>query len=472
MSTPTQLLEPETVTEPSSPEPSPEERLRRLERELDAIHRITMALHAGAGAGARTTSRLNDVERDALNVAVEVLDASAGTMYVHDPKERVLIFKHVVAPSPEIVAKLQGMKMPEGQGLAGAVFQAGVRRATENARMESVHKRDIDEQTRFVTKEMLTVPLKSMGGTTLGVMQVLNKKHGHFTDDDWDILEILSAQAASAIETARLYEEARRASVINLIGDISHDVKNLLTPVVTGTQTLEMIVDAMFEDLDKLLPGMDDSQRKQVNWAVGGVRDFYKEAMNMVYDGANDAQERVREIADAIKGIISTPHFEEADFRERVEAVAKVLKLVAERKGVAIDLSGVEDAGPVELDKKGMYNALYNLINNAIPETPEGGMIMVRTRAVAFPTPGGSVPGLQIQVQDTGHGMPPHVRERMFTEDAVSTKPGGTGLGTRIVKNVVDAHHGTIRVDSAPGEGTTFTIQIPRRQPRGGTLTA
>jgi signal transduction histidine kinase len=75
-------------------------------------------------------------------------------------------------------------------------------------------------------------------------------------------------------------------------------------------------------------------------------------------------------------------------------------------------------------------------------------------------------PWLEVQVADTGRGMPEHVRERMFTDSAVSTKPGGTGLGTRIVKNVVDAHHGRIRVDSEPGEGTTFTIHIPMRQPR------
>jgi signal transduction histidine kinase len=200
-----------------------------------------------------------------------------------------------------------------------------------------------------------------------------------------------------------------------------------------------------------------------VCWALSGVRDFYKEAMTMVYDGAQDAQERVREIADAIKGIIAVPHFEESNLRERVDAVAKVLKLVAERKDIAIDIAGVPEELPVELDRKGIYNALYNLINNAIPETPEGGVISVRARDCEFN--GG--PGVEVQVADTGRGMPDHVRQSMFTESTISTKPGGTGLGTRIVKNVVDAHHGRIRVDSAPGKGTTFTINLPRYQPRG-----
>ncbi|MBM3947144.1 MAG: HAMP domain-containing histidine kinase, partial [SAR202 cluster bacterium] len=193
-----------------------------------------------------------------------------------------------------------------------------------------------------------------------------------------------------------------------------------------------------------------------------GVRDFYKEAMNMVYDGARDAQERVREIADAIKGIIAVPHYEPTDFRERAEAVVKVLSIVAERQGVTIDLSGLRDVGLIELDRKGIYNTIYNLINNAIPETPERGRIMVRCREIEY----NGRPGVEIQVADTGRGMPEHVRERMFTDNAVSTKPGGTGLGTRIVKNVVEAHHGVIRVDSEAGQGTTFTICLPREQPR------
>jgi len=430
-------------------------RLRRRERELEAVYRITQALHTGKSS--------DEVERQALLVAIEVLDAQGGTMYVHDPKNHALVFKHVVNSDPQVVKKLQGMRMPDTQGVAGTVFQAGMRHGATDVREDSVHNRKIDEQTGFVTRDMLTVPLKSLNGSTLGVMQVLNKKEGHFDAADWEILEILGSQAASAMETSRLHEEARRAQVLNLVGDISHDVKNLLTPVVTGTQTLEIMIDAMVEDVDKLLPTLTEEEQAAVNWAVSGVRDFYKEAMNMVYDGARDAQERVREIADAIKGIVSEPHFEETDFKERAEAVARVLRMVAEPKGVAIDTTGIQDTGPVELDRKGMYNALYNLINNAIPETLPGGRIMIRTRPLADFN--GS-PGLEIQVQDTGRGMPPHVREKMFTDNAVSTKPGGTGLGTRIVKNVVEAHHGTIRVGSEEGRGTTFVIRIPVRQPR------
>lgn len=431
-----------------------ERRLRRRERELNAIGRITRALHA--------TTKMDDLVRQALDTAIETVEAQGGTIYLHNPERKVLVFKYVVGATPEITRQLTNMEMPDDKGISGEVFHSGKGRVTLKVSEESKHNRDLDTKTKFHTESMITIPLRSMAGTTLGVLQVLNRREGVFDEDDQEVLEILGAQAASAIETARLYEEARRASVINLIGDISHDVKNLLTPVETGAQTIEMMLDQMYADLDRAVPALSEEQRRQVGWAVDGVRGFYKEAMTMIIDGARDAQERVREIADAIKGIIAQPHFEESNLRERVDSVVKVLTLVAERKGVELDSSGVPPEVPAELDRKGIYNALYNLINNAIPETPEGGKIMVRCRPLDI----GGEPWWEVQVADTGKGMPPHVRERMFTENAVSTKPGGTGLGTRIVKNVVDAHHGTIRVDSEPGKGTTFTIHLPRRQPR------
>jgi signal transduction histidine kinase len=66
-----------------------------------------------------------------------------------------------------------------------------------------------------------------------------------------------------------------------------------------------------------------------------------------------------------------------------------------------------------------------------------------------------------VSVIDTGGGMPPDVSDRLFTKRAFSTKPGGTGLGTKIVKDVVDAHGGTIWVESELGVGTKVHIRLP-----------
>ncbi len=431
------------------------DQLRRRERELQAVYDITAALHR------RTT--VDELERLTLDTARLTVNADAGSILIYDAEKERLLFKYVINPEPAVVESLMKVELRPGQGIAGSVFREGEVRVTLDTTVDDQHRGDIDELTGYKSQNIVTVPLKTTDEQTIGVMQILNKRGADFDDGDVAVLRTLAIHAASAIETARLREEAAKAVVVNLIGDISHDVKNMITPAVTGNQTLELMLKGMFEDMDVAMAGgaTTEDMARGIRAASDMVREFFPEVMEMTYDAATQVQERVREIADAIKGIVSDPHFEPVWISDVAEAVAGALRILAERAGIRIDLTGLGETPQVEMDRKRMYNALYNLINNAIPETPDGGSISVGSRVVR-------VDGrerLEVVVRDTGRGMPPEVRERLFTEHAVSTKVGGTGLGTRIVKNVVDAHHGTIRVDSAPGEGTAFIIHLPVVQP-------
>jgi Signal transduction histidine kinase len=197
----------------------------------------------------------------------------------------------------------------------------------------------------------------------------------------------------------------------------------------------------------------------------GALREFeafFVEAVQMIEEGSAQIQERMREISDAVKGVIAEPRFEPTDVKEVTEKVLRALKPVAQRQGVELRLEVQGELPLVLLDPKRIYNALYNLVNNAIPETPPGGSVTVRI----YVCPEGEFPDgnyLGIEVADTGRGIPEEVRKWLFTDKAISTKPGGTGLGTRIVKNVVDAHGGKIWVESELGKGSTFFIRLPLR---------
>jgi signal transduction histidine kinase len=430
-----------------------EERLQRRERQIEAVLRITSALHA--------RTELDELSQQTLLASVKTVGASGGTLYLHEPKEAQLVFKYVIGPAADV---LMGRKMPDSQGVVGHVFQTGESQITHDASRDQRHLRAIDEQTKVQTENMVTVPLKTTQGQVIGVMQVLNKQTGQFDRDDLEVLEILSSLAASAIDTARLYEDARLAEVVHRIGDISHDIKNMVTPAQTGTQTLEMLMSSMFDDIDAILeaPATPAELAASLRDSMSFVRSFYPEAVEMTLAGTEATQERVREIADAIKGIVSEPQFEPANVNDVAELVARTLRHVADRAGVLLDLTGLNGVPPADIDKKRIYNALYNLVGNAIPETPRGGTVAIRTALV---TDDAGEERLQIDVADTGRGIPEEVRALLFTEQAKSTKVGGTGLGTKIVKNVVDAHGGTIVVESQQGVGTTFRIRVPMRQP-------
>ncbi|MCC9078775.1 sensor histidine kinase [Litorilinea aerophila] len=111
-----------------------------------------------------------------------------------------------------------------------------------------------------------------------------------------------------------------------------------------------------------------------------------------------------------------------------------------------------------------MVQVLGNLVGNALRYTPAGGTIEL----AAYPTAGGVV----LQVRDTGSGIDPedlpYIFERFYRGDKARHENGESGLGLAIAKSLVEAHGGTIQVESTPGEGTTFRITLPAEPPSGG----
>ena len=215
----------------------------------------------------------------------------------------------------------------------------------------------------------------------------------------------------------------------------------------------------MFDRLDKACAHLGESDREKIVAACALAREDYGWILQNALDAAERVQIRTREIADAVKGVSAAPRFVRADFNALVEEVAHSLRLVAH--DAQVELSCDLDAllPDVEFDRKLIYNALYNLATNALSETPEEGMVTLRTRALSA-----SDSNFLVEVSDNGRGMTPDVRASLFSDDAISTKVGGTGLGTRIVFDVVRRHRGYISVQSEIGVGTTFTLLLPLHQ--------
>lgn len=422
------------------------ELLEHRDRQIEAIRRTGDAIF--------THASVDVIVQQTLLVALEVLRADAGTLFLYEPKDDTLVFRFVIGGAGE---KLIGKSIPASQGIAGTVFRTKKPLLTGDVHERGDFNHEVDKETGYRTQSMMTVPVRRTDGDPIGVMQVLNA-HITFSMRDLEVLEVLCAQAATGIEHVRLAQEAKKSEIVHVMGDISHDIKNMVTPIMTGVWTLEPMLQRLFEQLDDIAAGSPETEAwgEEIRAAAGFVRNDYDWLLENVITAAEQVQARTREIADAIKGEMSPPYFELADFNERCKAVVNTLKVVAAKAGVSLILDLDPEMPQVEIDRKQIYNALYNLINNAIPFTPPGGRVTIRTRV---PQPDEET--FTVEVSDTGKGMPENVRARLFTEASVSTTPGGTGLGTQIVGGVIRRHNGKIEVQSELGKGSTFTITLP-----------
>jgi len=344
-----------------------------------------------------------------------------------DPDSKQLVFRHVIGVKAD---QLRGRVMSSDLGIAGVVSKSGKPLVISDVQRDGRHFPYIDELAGYRTRDMIVAPLKRWEGEPIGVLEILNKREGRLDDDDIAMLTIVSALTATMIEQARLFQEAKLAEVVRLLGDIGHDIKNLLMPVVCGADLLKTQIKDLADTVKTIDPG-----RAQAS------QEFCDDVTGMLLDDARRIDDRVREIADCVKGLSTPPRF----------APCRVADVVS------IRTEGLESVPSLLADDRRLYNAFYNLVNNAIPEVPAGGSITVGGRLE--PATG----MVLLSVADTGRGMPPDIRDSLFTTQAISRKVGGTGLGTKIVKDVVDAHGGQITVDSKEGVGTTFLIRLPLR---------
>ena len=106
----------------------------------------------------------------------------------------------------------------------------------------------------------------------------------------------------------------------------------------------------------------------------------------------------------------------------------------------------------VRIDRETFRSAILNLLINATQAMQEGGQLMVRTRAAGL--------GVLIELIDTGPGMSSETLARVF-EAFYSTKQGGSGLGLPTARKIIEAHAGSIDIESAPGRGTKLAIWLP-----------
>jgi signal transduction histidine kinase len=241
----------------------------------------------------------------------------------------------------------------------------------------------------------------------------------------------LSVQLAASMERERLLESERR----DMIAAISHDLR---TPLASIRAMVEAINDRVVTDEAEVRRYLHLIQHESENLARL-IEDLF-------------------ELARIESGSLEL-RLESVPLTDLVTETVESLRLQAQEKGV--DLRSHCDAavGALALDGPRMQRVLINLIENAVRHTPSGGAV-----DVAVEREDGHV---RLAVADTGEGIAaedrPHVFERFYRGDKArsrATGSSGAGLGLAISRAIVEAHHGTIDLESTPGEGTRFVVRL------------
>lgn len=145
----------------------------------------------------------------------------------------------------------------------------------------------------------------------------------------------------------------------------------------------------------------------------------------------------------------------ECDLRQMVPPTVEILHAEAAKKKITLTLEMAEEITPMKLDPSLIERVMVNLVSNAIKFTPEGGFVTMKVSELKD--------RVQWQVIDTGPGIPPEFKDRLFKKfEQVNGTRGGTGLGLANCKTIVESHCGEINLRSTLGEGSTFSFFIPK----------
>ncbi len=428
-----------------------EEIMEELERvgQLSRLHDIGQSMH---------TLNLDETLELILQGVAKGIGFDRVRLYLLDEEKRQLFCRVAVGVEKE---KIQNLSLPydrEDNMVSRAIMEGRPFIVEDASRDPRVN---LDLISFLDVKSFAVVPLLSREKVLGGIAADNLISETLITEKKVKSLMIFANQAALALENALMYEELKKfsgeledrvrkasarleetqrqlfqseklAALGKLSAGIAHEIRNPLT-------SIKILIYSLADEM-----ATEASREKDlavIEAAIGQVNNIIKQFLDFA---------RPR-----------PPSPEPLDVRAVLEDTLALLVYEMDAQQVSVEKNYGPDLPPVPMDREQMKQVFLNLLLNAMQAMEGGGAVKIRT---GWKANGGDGKRhfAEIAIGDTGPGMPPEIRDKIF-EPFFSTKEEGIGLGLPIAQRIVEEHGGEIRVESSPGEGATFTVILPLR---------
>jgi len=306
-----------------------------------------------------------------------------------------------------------------------------------------------EPHVRAGIRAWMGVPLL-YGDRVIGMLTLDKKEPGFYTRDYARVALAFAGQAAIAMENARLYEQLEERSA---------ELAAALQKLQNLDRLREQMIQNVGHELRTPLTLVQGYVELLLNGELGPVQPLQRSALQIVYERTQTLAHMIGNLtalrAVRPESMVMAPY----SLPEALDWVVEHYRHRAEDAGITIVTEVPRGVPAILADREHLLLALSQLLDNAIKFSPQGGTVRIRAWSEGK--------WVNVAFQDEGIGIPPehlpHIFERFYQVDGSTTRRfGGMGIGLALVWEIMEAHRGSVRVESEVGKGSTFILSFPR----------
>lgn len=393
-----------------------------------------------------------------IAISKDVLEAYSTSIILVDEEKKELYFEKVFDAKDSKSLKdekaLKKVTLKWGEGIAGQVAKTGEPMIVNDVQSDPRYSPKGDKRTGLVTKNMIAIPLKTKD-RVIGVMEVINKIEGDFTEDDLPMCLALGSVASVAIDNARLYFETEsnlrrlarmEASKYQLVNLIFHALK---TPISSVQRHAEFI--------------LESSQNINKQITIDFAEMTHREATNIT-KMINDLYV-INEYDDLVHKLNLQPY----NIAEIFQSLIKRRSILSRKQNYILDLGSETEIDDfvVEIDYDKIEHCLQHLFDIISAHNPKDSKILICMFNI--PETKEHPPYIQIEIDEEGLTIPEDLFEKVFEAEQIKDEPVSAvdpmetiGLGLFICRKIFEAHSGQIYWQKKKGFGSRIFIILPK----------